>query len=118
MVVDALDLCYTKSHVATFVIISGDSDFSPLVSKLRENAKTVIGVGVKNSTSDLFINNCDEFLYYDDLVRAAPRPRRRTISRPAVVSTRTAAAAGDDTKAPEGETKPAESEGKIPPAPP
>ncbi len=79
MVVDALDLCYTKSHVDTFVIISGDSDFSPLVSKLRENAKTVIGVGVKNSTSDLFINNCDEFLYYDDLVRPAPskaRPRR------------------------------------------
>ena len=70
MVVDALDLCYTKSHVDTFVIISGDSDFSPLVSKLRENNKTVIGVGVKNSTSDLFINNCDEFLYYDDLVRA------------------------------------------------
>ena len=74
MVVDALDLCYTKSHVDTFVIVSGDSDFSPLVSKLRENAKTVIGVGVKNSTSDLFINNCDEFLYYDDLVRAAPNP--------------------------------------------
>src|SRR5437879_7747767 len=77
MVVDALDLCYTKSDVDTFVIISGDSDFSPLVSKLRENAKTVIGVGVKNSTSDLFINNCDEFLYYDDLVRAAPKPRHR-----------------------------------------
>ena len=72
MVVDALDLCYTKGHVDTFVIISGDSDFSPLVSKLRENAKTVVGLGVKNSTSDLFINNCDEFLYYDDLVRAAP----------------------------------------------
>jgi hypothetical protein len=70
MVVDALDLCYTKGHVNSFVIISGDSDFSPLVSKLRENAKTVIGVGVKNSTSDLFINNCDEFIYYDDLVRA------------------------------------------------
>ena len=70
MVVDALDLCYTKSHVDTFVIISGDSDFSPLVSKLRENDRTVIGVGVKNSTSDLFIRNCDEFLYYDDLVRA------------------------------------------------
>lgn len=78
MVVDALDLCYTKGHVDTFVIISGDSDFSPLVSKLRENAKTVIGVGVKNSTSDLFISNCDEFLYYDDLVRAErARPRRR-----------------------------------------
>src|SRR5437867_3791565 len=70
MVVDALDLCYTKGHVDTFVIISGDSDFSPLVSKLRENAKTVIGMGVKNSTSDLFLNNCDDFLYYDDLVRA------------------------------------------------
>ena len=70
MVVDALDLCYTKGHVDTFVIISGDSDFSPLVSKLRENAKTVIGVGVKKSSSDLFINNCDQFIYYDDLVRA------------------------------------------------
>ena len=73
MVVDALDLCYTKGHVDTFVIISGDSDFSPLVSKLRENDKTVIGVGVKNSTSDLFINNCDEFIYYDDLVREQPK---------------------------------------------
>jgi uncharacterized protein (TIGR00288 family) len=70
MVVDALDLCYTKSHVDTFVIISGDSDFSPLVSKLRENAKIVIGVGVKNSTSDLLVTNCDEFIFYDDLVRA------------------------------------------------
>jgi len=70
MVVDALDLCYTKSHVDTFVIISGDSDFSPLVSKLRENNKAVIGVGVKSSTSQLLIANCDEFIYYDDLVRA------------------------------------------------
>jgi uncharacterized protein (TIGR00288 family) len=69
MVVDALDLCYTKTHVDTFVIISGDSDFSPLVSKLRENAKLVIGVGVKNSTSDLLVTNCDEFIFYDDLVR-------------------------------------------------
>lgn len=69
LVVDALDLCYTKSHVDTFVIISGDSDFSPLVSKLRENAKHVIGVGVKQSTSDLLIANCDEFIFYDDLVR-------------------------------------------------
>src|ERR1041385_4289937 len=78
MVVDALDLCYTKGHVDTFVIISGDSDFSPLVSKLRENAKTVIGVGVKQSTSDLFISNCDEFIYYDDLVRVETRrPTRR-----------------------------------------
>ena len=77
MVVDALDLCYTKGHVDTFAIISGDSDFSPLVSKLRENAKTVIGVGVKNSTSDLFINNCDEFIYYDDLVRKEKQKGRR-----------------------------------------
>ena len=76
MVVDALDLCYTKSHVDTFAIISGDSDFSPLVSKLRENDKTVIGVGVKQSTSDLFITNCDEFIYYDDLVRVAPTRKR------------------------------------------
>ena len=75
MVVDALDLCYTKSHVDTFVIVSGDSDFSPLVSKLRENAKTVIGVGVKNSSSDLLINNCDEFIYYDDLVRGEGRAK-------------------------------------------
>jgi uncharacterized protein (TIGR00288 family) len=78
MVVDALDLCYTKGHVDTFAIISGDSDFSPLVSKLRENAKTVIGIGVKNSSSDLFINNCDDFLYYDDLVRKEPPKSRRT----------------------------------------
>ena len=77
MVVDALDLCYTKSHVDTFVVISGDSDFSPLVSKLRENAKTVIGVGVKNSTSDLLIANCDEFIYYDDLVREKKKAATR-----------------------------------------
>jgi hypothetical protein len=82
MVVDALDLCYTKGHVDTFVILSGDSDFSPLVSKLRENAKTVIGVGVKNSTSDLFINNCDEFIYYDDLVRREPSRARRPSAAP------------------------------------
>jgi uncharacterized protein (TIGR00288 family) len=85
MVVDALDLCYTKSHVDTFVVISGDSDFSPLVSKLRENAKTVIGVGVKNSTSDLLIANCDEFIYYDDLVREKKKAatRRRASKGPA-----------------------------------
>ena len=95
MVVDALDLCYTKSHVNTFVIITGDSDFSPLVSKLRENDKQVIGVGVKNSTSDLLVANCDEFIFYDDLVReerraAAKRDERK---RPAPAS-RSAAAAG------------------------
>ena len=82
MVVDALDLCYTKSHVDMFVIISGDSDFSPLVSKLRENNKTVIGVGVKSSTSDLLIANCDEFIYYDDLARE-PESKRKRRSRPA-----------------------------------
>ncbi len=77
MVVDALDLCYTKSHVDTFVIISGDSDFSALVSKLRENNKLVIGVGVKNSTSDLLTSNCDEFIYYDDLVRGTVTQRKK-----------------------------------------
>src|SRR6187551_527416 len=89
MVVDALDLCYTKSHVDTFVIISGDSDFSPLVSKLRENDKTVIGVGVKKSTSDLLVSACDEFIYYDDLVMeqkprrapAPPPPRKKAESK-------------------------------------
>jgi uncharacterized protein (TIGR00288 family) len=83
MVVDALDLCYTKAHVDTFVIISGDSDFSPLVSKLRENDKVVIGVGVKNSSSDLLIANCDEFIYYDDLVREKKRPAAKKAAKPA-----------------------------------
>jgi len=92
MVVDALDLCYTKAHVDTFVIVSGDSDFSPLVSKLRENAKTVIGVGVKNSSSDLLISNCDEFIYYDDLVRQDEQKRRAAKKR------RDAAPAGEDKK--------------------
>jgi uncharacterized protein (TIGR00288 family) len=92
LVVDALDLCYTKSHVDTFVIVSGDSDFSPLVSKLRENAKTVIGVGVKNSSSDLLIANCDEFIYYDDLVRQEEQKRRAAKKR------REAAPAGEDKK--------------------
>ena len=78
MVVDALDLCYTKSHVETFVIISGDSDFSPLVSKLRENNKVVIGCGVKNSSSDLLISNCDEFIYYDDLVREEETKKKKS----------------------------------------
>ncbi len=81
MVVDALDLCYTKEHIDTFVIVSGDSDFSPLVSKLRENAKSVIGVGVKSSTSDLLVNNCDEFIFYDDLVAERQPSRRRPRSR-------------------------------------
>jgi len=89
MVVDALDLCYTKTHVDTFVIISGDSDFSPLVSKLRENDKTVIGVGVKNSTSDLLVTNCDEFIFYDDLVREKKKAAsRRTAKTPAKTGAR------------------------------
>src|SRR5258708_39762405 len=86
MVVDALDLCYPKSHVDSFVIISGDPDFSPLVSKLRQNDKTVIGVGVKNSSSDLLVANCDEFIFYDDLVREKPgrrRPRKKPQAQPA-----------------------------------
>ena len=94
MVVDALDLCYTKAHVDTFVIVSGDSDFSPLVSKLRENAKTVIGVGVKNSSSDLLISNCDEFIYYDDLVRQDEQTRRSARRR----RESTAAASSGDKK--------------------
>jgi uncharacterized protein (TIGR00288 family) len=93
MVVDALDLCYTKPHVDTFVIISGDSDFSPLVSKLRENNKGVIGVGVKNSTSDLLIANCDEFIYYDDLVREQQKPRRVSRKRATAHATSATAAA-------------------------
>lgn len=98
MVVDALDLCYTKSHVDTFVIISGDSDFSPLVSKLRENAKTVIGVGVKNSTSDLLMSNCDEFIFYDDLVRrkeASSRARRNTKTKKKAVKDKAQTRADD-----------------------
>ena len=83
MVVDALDLCYTKAHVDTFVIISGDSDFSPLVSKLRENNKLVIGVGVKASTSDLLIKNCDEFIFYDDLVRVEQARQTKSAARKA-----------------------------------
>jgi uncharacterized LabA/DUF88 family protein len=95
MVVDALDLCYTKSHVGTFVIISGDSDFSPLVSKLRENNKVVIGVGVKNSTSDLLIANCDDFIYYDDLVREKERKGTRKRTKKKVAKTGAASRKSD-----------------------
>jgi uncharacterized LabA/DUF88 family protein len=99
MVVDALDLCYTKAHVQTFVIISGDSDFSPLVSKLRENNKVVIGVGVKNSTSDLLIANCDEFIFYDDLVRA----KRKSSARKSAPKTEgNGATSGKAAKTPRG----------------
>jgi len=77
MVVDALDMCYAKAHIDTFVLLTGDSDFSPLVSKLKENDKRVIGCGVRNSTSDLLASNCDEFIFYDDLITVAKRPRAR-----------------------------------------
>jgi len=99
MVVDALDLCYTKSHVKTFVIISGDSDFSPLVSKLRENNKTVIGVGVKNSTSDLLISNCDEFIYYDDLVReqeSKKETKKKSVAKASPAASKKAPKTADD----------------------
>src|SRR5258706_5931873 len=106
MVVDGLDLCCTKAHVDTFVIISGDSDFSPLVSKLRENNKTVIGVGVKSSTSQLLIANCDEFIYYDDLVRAqkarqAPKKKaeEKTVAKVAAPTTSATPATPAATKA-------------------
>ena len=108
MVVDALDLCYTKPHVDTFVVISGDSDFSPLVSKLRENNKGVIGVGVKNSTSDLLIANCDEFIYYDDLVREQMKTRRtprKRASAQASAAAQPAPAAGDSKEESKDEDK-------------
>ncbi|MEW5966620.1 MAG: NYN domain-containing protein [Pseudomonadota bacterium] len=82
MVVDALDLCYTKSHIDAFVIISGDSDFSPLISKLKENGKSVIGIGVRGSASSLLISNCDEFIFYEDLVQAKAA-RTRAAKKPA-----------------------------------
>ena len=110
MVVDALDLCYTKSHVDMFVIISGDSDFSPLVSKLRENNKTVIGVGVKNSSSDLLVSGCDEFIYYDDLVREPESKRRRRPRAPAKKTARKEieSAASDEKPSARAEQKPEE----------
>jgi uncharacterized protein (TIGR00288 family) len=103
MVVDALDLCYTKSHVDTFVILSGDSDFSPLVSKLRENNKHVIGIGVKDSTSDLLSANCDEFIFYDDLVREQEAKRKRAEKKapaktPATGTAKAASAKKEDDK--------------------
>jgi hypothetical protein len=97
MVVDALDLCYTKEHIDSFVIVSGDSDFSPLVSKLRENNKTVIGVGVKSSTSDLLMSNCDEFIFYDDLAREAESSKQR--KRKAPPRKKAVSKKGDDTQA-------------------
>jgi len=111
MVVDALDLCYTKSHVDTFVIVSGDSDFSPLVSKLRENNKHVIGVGVKSSTSDLLIANCDEFIYYDDLVRKEEQRSGRRKS-PARAAAGKAATTATSTVAVDAPAAPSEAAGR------
>jgi uncharacterized LabA/DUF88 family protein len=105
MVVDALDLCYTKSHVNTFVIVSGDSDFSPLVSKLRENAKRVIGVGVKQSTSDLLVANCDEFIFYDDLVREQRRAAAKRDERKAQPQQGRGRSDGDNRKREEMEAR-------------
>ncbi len=107
MVVDALDLCYSKDHIDTFALLTGDSDFSPLASKLKENNKHVIGCGVKQSTSALLINNCDEFIYYDDLLKtaaAAPKARRRTQtakSKEARSSAASAGNSGDDAEEPD-----------------
>ena len=99
MVVDALDLCYSKDHIDYFALVSGDSDFSPLVSKLKENNKWVIGCGVKNSTSDLLISSCDEFIYYDDLERAA---RKR---RPVKKKAKKESSSGEAPKEDKGEDK-------------
>ncbi len=97
MVVDALDLCYTKDHIDTFVVISGDSDFSPLVSKLRENAKLVVGVGVRSSTSDLLMSNCDEFIFYDDLVKEQKsQKKRRSPTKKKTPSSKVAKNTSDD----------------------
>lgn len=108
MVVDALDLCYTKEHIDTFVIISGDSDFSPLVSKLRENAKTVIGVGVKNSTSDLLISNCDEFIFYDELMVGRDASKKRQRVKPRAKKARRSGGDGKKAETPKREEDPAQ----------
>ena len=114
MVVDALDLCYTKAHIDAFVIISGDSDFSPLISKLKENGKSVIGIGVRGSTSSLLVSNCDEFIFYEDLVQIAPQqqpPAKKTAAKPA----RGAGKGGDEAKAtasPAAGKKPAGDKGR------
>ena len=102
LVVDALDLCYTKPHIDSFVIISGDSDFSPLVSKLRENNKTVIGIGVKNSTSDLLTANCHEFIYYDDLIRESDTQQKAKRKRSATKKTAKKKPSGEEALKQEG----------------
>jgi len=111
LVVDALDLCYTKKHVDVFVIISGDSDFSPLVSKLRENDKTVIGLGVKNSSSDLLIENCDDFIYYDDLVRRKKAGKKKGEARKKRDGGGSGGGGGQSGRKPKDESKGASSQG-------
>ena len=102
MVVDALDLCYSKNHIDVFALLTGDSDFSPLVSKLKENDKRVLGCGIKNSTSKLLMGNCDEFIYYDDLVRVAAKPRKKAPRRKPKGATKDAEAVSIDDKKQEG----------------
>ena len=102
MVGDALDLCYSKNHIDVFALLTGDSDFSPLVSKLKENNKRVLGCGIKNSTSKLLIGNCDEFIYYDDLVRVAEKPRKKAARRKPKGAAKDDAAASVDDKKQEG----------------
>ena len=102
MVVDALDLCYSKNHIDVFALLTGDSDFSPLVSKLKENDKRVLGCGIKNSTSKLLMGNCDEFIYYDDLVRVAAKPRKKAPRRQPKGATKDAEAVSVDDKKQEG----------------
>ncbi|MFP6628762.1 MAG: NYN domain-containing protein [Myxococcota bacterium] len=102
MVVDALDLCYSKNHIDVFALLTGDSDFSPLVSKLKENDKRVLGCGIKNSTSKLLMGNCDEFIYYDDLVRVAAKPRKKAPRRQPKGATKDAEAISVDEKKQEG----------------
>jgi uncharacterized protein (TIGR00288 family) len=102
MVVDALDLCYTKTHIDAFVIISGDSDFSPLISKLKENGKSVIGIGVRGSASSLLIGNCDEFIFYEDLVQIkaaqTKAPKKAAAKKPAVAEKPVKETAGGEVK--------------------
>jgi len=124
MVVDALDICYSKTHIDMFALLTGDSDFSPLVSKLKENDKRVIGCGVKQSTSNLLIGNCDEFIYYDDLVRlqekgSGKRERgrsRKAAAREKAEATRAEAAAAAEPAETKGKGKAAAAEAEAEPA--
>ena len=120
MCVDALDLCYTKSHVDVFAIVSGDSDFSPLVSKLRENAKTVVGIGVKNSSGDILSENCDEFIFYDDLVREkkGDRKGKSGLRSGGRAPKRTPPKKGPEDKAAPAEKRPDKAEPAVAGAPP